>query len=236
MDRRTTFIFGLGAALLITVAAVPGRAQQATPSTQPAKLSLSDLRTKATAAFEASDYVMAMPLLKDLAVRMRNEPEKVAPILEQIRVCEANLPANTIIEGINAPRNPHVKPADGQAYEVALQKLGNFQYDPDKGEIPDDVKALNGIKVRIKGYMQLVSESDNITRFQLVPDRFACCFGQPPQIQHTSMVSCPAGKSVKYFPDMVWVEGTLKVGEQRDEGFVLAIFEVTANSIRPVEN
>lgn len=234
MTRTTIALLAAALALQWTGTSPAQTTQPATPS--PQKMTLRDLSEKSAIAFEASDYATALPLLKELAVRLRNEPAKVAPVLEQIRVCEANIASTVVIEGINAPRVPHVKPADGARYDVELQKLGNFAYDPDARVIPDDVRALEGVKVRMKGFMQLISESESITRFQLVPDRFACCFGQPPQIQHTAMVVCPPGKSVRYFPEEVWVEGMLKVGEKSEEGFVLAIFEITATSIRPVEN
>lgn len=225
------------ASVLVFHATAAGTAQpSAAPSTQPAKLPLGQLRELAYAAYDAEDYAAALPLLKELAVRLRNDPGKVAPILEQVRVCEANVQSTMLIEGINTPRIPHVKPADGTTYQVELQKLGNFPYEQETREIPDDVRSLDGVKVRIKGYMQLVTESESITRFQLVPDRFACCFGQPPQVQHTTMVVCPPGTAVKYFPEEIYVEGILKVGEKSEEGFVLAIFEIAASSIRPAEN
>lgn len=233
-SRTTIALLAVVMALQWTTGRSPAQATQ--PATPPQKLTLRDLSEQSAVAFEAGDYATALPLLKELAVRLRNEPAKVAPILEQIRVCEANVAQTIVIEGINAPRVPHARPADGAKYEVELQKLGNFAYDPDARIIPDDVRGLEGATVRVKGFMQLISESETITRFQLVPDRFACCFGQPPQIQHTAMVVCPPGKSVRYFPEQVWVEGTLKVGEKSEEGFVLAIFEITATSIRPAEN
>jgi hypothetical protein len=128
-----------------------------------------------------------------------------------------------------------VKPVEGKVYELQLQKLGNFAYDAEKGEgIPDDVKALEGSVVKLEGFMIPTESADKISKFVLVPDLFACCFGQPPQIQHTVMVVCPEGKAVSYFPDRISVQGTLKVGEKREEGYVLSIFELGASSIRPV--
>jgi hypothetical protein len=72
-----------------------------------------------------------------------------------------------------------------------------------------------------------------VTKIVLVPDLFACCFGQPPQLQHTAIIICPPGKSVSYFPEEINVIGELKVAEVRDEGYVTHIFEVKAGSIRP---
>lgn len=211
-------------------------ARSAQPATQPVRLTTAELREKALNAFDAGDYATALPLLKDLSVRERNNPEVVAPLLEKIRVCEANVAQTTAPrEGFDAPRVPHAKPQDGSVYELELQKLGNFTYDADKGgDIPDDVKALAGSTVKLTGFMIPIEETDKITKFVLVPDLFACCFGQPPELQHTAIVVCPPGKAVSYFPDKISVQGKLVVDEKREDGFVIAIFEVSASSIRPV--
>ena len=80
-----------------------------------------------------------------------------------------------------------------------------------------------------------MDQAENITQFALVPSLFACCFGQPPQIQHTIVVNCPKGKAVNYFPDEILVEGTLVVEEKKDEGYIVSIFELNVNSVKPAK-
>ena len=110
---------------------------------------------------------------------------------------------------------------------MTIQELGNFEYDQEKGgNIPKDVKALTGTTVRLSGYMIPLDQADKIKQFVLVPDLFACCFGQPPQVQHSIIVTCPEGKAVSYFPEQIQVEGKLKVEEKKDDGFIVSIFEV----------
>ena len=243
--RVATWI-GSTVAVAITLAA-----SAQTPATQPTAAvlppvpmpaspgggqSTEKLEAAASAAFESNDYASALPLLKDLSVRLRDQPEKVAPLLEKIRVCEKSVAAaqTTVVEGINAPRVPHPAPVAGQVYAVALQKLGNFDYDGEKGgNIPADVTALSGSTVKLNGYMIPIDQSEKITKFALVPSLFACCFGQPPSIQHTVMVSTPPGKAVSYFAEQVDVTGKLNVQERKEDGFILSIFEVEASSIRP---
>ena len=43
----------------------------------------------------------------------------------------------------------------------------------------------------------------------------------------------PKGKAVSYFPDELVVEGTLHVVEQKDGGFIVSIFQMDANSVKP---
>lgn len=230
-------MIAVAAATMLAGAGLLAAGVPALPTTQPAGANLrplADLQNEAFRAFENGDYLTALPLLKDLSVRLRNTPEEVAPVLEKVRVCEANL-AKLPIEGVNAPRTAHVKPAQGEVLELALQKLGNFTYDAEKGGgIPDDVTALNGSTVKLHGFMIPIDQSERVTKFVLVADLFACCFGQPPQLQHTAVVLCPTGKAVQYYPEEINVTGELTVAEVRDEGYVTHIFEVKATSIRPV--
>ena len=131
-------------------------------------------------------------------------------------------------------RKPHAKPKDGETYAVLISELGNFQYDQEKGgNIPKDVQALTGSAVRLTGFMIPLDQADKIKQFVLVPDLFACCFGQPPQVQHSVIVNCPEGKAVSYFPEEIQVEGKLKVQEKKDDGFIVSIFELDCTSVKP---
>ena len=125
-------------------------------------------------------------------------------------------------------------PRPARSYETTIKDLGNFEYDQEKGgNIPADVKALSGAKVRLRGYMIPMDQAENITQFALVPSLFSCCFGQPPQIQHTIVVNCPKGKAVSYCPDEIIVEGNLKVEEKKDDGYIVSLFEIDVSSVKP---
>jgi hypothetical protein len=131
-------------------------------------------------------------------------------------------------------RTPHKPPVAGETRELAVKELGNFDYDPDQGGvIPDDVKALSGTKVRLKGYMLPLSQARKVTRFALVPSVFSCCFGQPPGVQHTVIVDCEPGKSVAYSSDPVAVEGTLTVGEVKEDKYTIALFQLVCTNVAP---
>jgi hypothetical protein len=66
-----------------------------------------------------------------------------------------------------------------------------------------------------------------------VPSLFACCYGQPPQVQHTIVCTAPKGKSVSYYPDEIQVEGTLLVKEKKEDGFIVSIFDLDVASVKP---
>ena len=229
-------------ALLLTLAilASPLGAQ----TTQPIDPTDGTVHIRATQAFNSGEYAIALPLLKKWReAAAKDDPERVGAIDERIRVCEKNLASEPAAEGAPpAPEPPptaeertaHPAPEPGKTVELTIKDLGNFAYDGENGgNIPADVKALNGATIRLTGFMIPMDQAENITQFALVPDLFACCFGAPPQVQHTVIVNCPAGKAVNYFPDEISVEGKLTVEEKKDEGYIVSLFEVEAASVKP---
>ena len=208
-------------------------------TTKPAGGVSGPVEIRAGIAMSEGDYTTALPLLKQMAKTYAGDPMKSAAVAEQIRVAEANLaaPAGTTPAGevATAPdkRAKHARPADGKTLELSIKELANFDYDADKGgNLPKDVVDLSGSVVRLRGYMIPMDQADAVSKFALVPSLFSCCFGQPPQLQHTIIVTCPAGKAVNYFPEEISVEGKLTVQEKRDDGFIVSVFEMEAGSVK----
>jgi len=151
-------------------------------------------------------------------------------------VCEKALPAartDAATQPAQPQRQPHQPPGPGQTLVMSIKELGNFEYDPDKGGgIPADVTKLTGSNIRLRGFMMPMDQAEHVTRFALVPSLFSCCYGQPPQVQHTIVVECAKGKEVTFSPDEVVVEGMLKVQETKDDGYVVSIFELAPTSVQ----
>jgi hypothetical protein len=213
------------------------------PSTQPVDVS-APLDVRAQEEFNAGKWTTALPLLKKLAIEVKTDPDRLGQVQEQIRVCEKNMniAAQQAAAGPQAPavptsadqRKPHDPPKPGEVREMEIKELGNFDYDAEKGgNIPDDVKKLTGMDVKLKGFMIPMDQASSITQFALVPSLFSCCFGQPPQIQHTIIVKTPAGKGVSYYPDEIVVQGKLNVEEKREDGFIVSVFDIACDSVKP---
>jgi len=207
---------------------------------QTTKPSNSEIELRAMQAFDRGDFASALPVFQKLQEIHRDERDKVAQLQEKINVCQANIKANA--DGQNPPdpdtsaerRRRHVKPETGRLVDLTIKELGNFEFDADKGgNIPQDVKDLSGSTVRVRGFMIPMDQAETISQFALVPSLFACCFGQPPQLQHTIVVNCPKGKAVSYYGDEIIVDGVLNVEEKKDDGYIVSVFEITCNSVRP---
>jgi hypothetical protein len=206
------------------------------------------LEVTATQKFNRGEYAAALPMYEKLAEQLKDRPDQLGRVQEQIRVCKLAIakamasapdPQSAATDAMAQPgtapeqRKPHPAPQDGQAIDLGIKDLGNFDYDPQNGGLPDDVKRLSGATLRTHGFMVPMDQADQITEFALVPSLFGCCFGQPPQIQHTILVHCPKGKSLSYFPDEISVTGTLKVDEKKEDGYIVSVFELTAESVKP---
>jgi hypothetical protein len=209
----------------------------AAQTTRMSKQSPSALEVRAMEEFNLGNYSTALPMLRQVQSELGANASS-GTIDESIRVCEKNLakapttgPAAT--QPLNATRKP-LPPPSASVQEIAIKDLGNFDFDGDKGgNIPDDVKAWKGTKVRVKGFMIPMDQAENISQFALVPSLFSCCFGQPPQVQHTIVVHVPKGKRVGYYPDEISVEGKLTVEEKKEDGFIVSIFEIECSSVKP---
>jgi hypothetical protein len=118
--------------------------------------------------------------------------------------------------------------------ELTIQELGNFDYDPEASDpIPADVRRLDGMRVRLRGFMIPIDETEKISRFAYVPTLGSCCYGQPPALQHIIVVNCPKGREVELQGGLMVLEGTLQVKETKVQGYVVSLFQVTCDKLRP---
>jgi hypothetical protein len=225
--------------LLILVLASSAVAQTTKPAAAAAETTTNvPLDVRANNLISRGEFKDALPLLEKLASQSKNDSLKYGRIEEQIRMVERMLATGATSQpsvAISAEeRKPHAAPKPGEVLETNIKELGNFEYDADKGgNIPADVKGLTGAKVRVKGFMIPMDQASYVTSFALVPDLFACCFGQPPQVQHMIVATCPPGKAVSYYPDELVVEGTFKVDEKKEDGFIISLFEMEVSSVKP---
>lgn len=104
-----------------------------------------------------------------------------------------------------------------------------FGGDPEEHpfEFPAAVRELDGMRVSVVGYMiPLDWEEEEVTRFMLVRDLAACCFGGIPRPDEWIEVR-PASPTDHWEYVPVRVTGTLSVGLARDEtGLLASAFQI----------
>jgi len=91
------------------------------------------------------------------------------------------------------------------------------------------VKKLDGSRVRIRGFILPPPQQTGLTRFVLVRDNMACCFGPGAAIYDSMIVQMPKGLTMDYTVQPVMVEGTFNIQEVRfPNGRCMSIYHMMA--------
>jgi len=120
---------------------------------------------------------------------------------------------------------------------VPFALLSSFPYEPpsnakngqtDSGQIPEQVKELNGKQVAVQGFMIPVAFNEGrVTSFILASNQMLCCFGMTPRMNEFVVVEMAEGKTARYLPDLPVVAfGKLDVSERYRGGFVDSVYRM----------
>lgn len=108
------------------------------------------------------------------------------------------------------------------------------EYEGEEIEFPDRIRALDGEKVALTGYMiPLLWNENRVPHFMLVRDLLQCCFGGSPEPDEWIDVQM-VGKGTTYWAYVpVVVRGTFRVAGQADEaGYATGAFAIDATDAR----
>lgn len=167
----------------------------------------------------------------------RGEPIKpLAPRGEPIQTLKPGVPPT------NAPAAAAEAPVKAGMQEVGFDKLAGFSYvvpeytgttpppSPDTNQIPATIKAYDGRKVAIKGFMlPLKVKEGKVTELLLMRDQSMCCFGAVPKINEFLTVKMVGDGTKAVMDQAVTLVGTLKVGEFSENGYLLGIYQMDAD-------
>lgn len=168
-------------------------------------------------------------------------PEKGADEKEEAKSAPTEASANVdeVIASVDADETELF---EGEFRIVNFDKLASFEYevpeeeyDPDKkpdpssypDQIPDNVKVFHKKRVALKGFMLPLKVEDGlITELLIMRDQSMCCYGSVPKINEWVSVRM-TGKGIKPIMDqVVTIYGRLKVGEIRENGYLVGIYEM----------
>jgi hypothetical protein len=140
--------------------------------------------------------------------------------------------------------NPRVKELSREYKAIAFSSLSDFFYytpdpverpDPElvkKSKIPDDVKALNGKKVAINGFMMPIDQNPEGSREFVLNGAFDMCgFGGPVSINQWVIVKYMGKDRVPYTHLPMSVFGELEVGEEYRDGRLFSIYRMKAKAV-----
>ena len=113
-------------------------------------------------------------------------------------------------------------------YEVVDADKPGFYYAPRlTTPIPDAVKALDGRKVEVTGFMlPLRQEQGLVTEFILLRNQSLCCFGRPPKINEWVHVRMKDGGVKTVMDQPVTISGKLQVAQYKENKTLLGIYQM----------
>lgn len=125
-----------------------------------------------------------------------------------------------------------------EATPVTLEQLASFPVEmglretpsPAKLEIPADIRALDGKRVTLKGYLiPLAIEGGRIRQAVLLRDLMSCCYGTIPALNSFVLIDCSEHSIAPTIETNVpvTVVGTLKVGEIREQNFLVGLYRLS---------
>ncbi len=119
-------------------------------------------------------------------------------------------------------------PQDPQ--KTSFEVLAGFDFVPGM-TLPAKVTALDGAVITISGFMRReVPGGDPVHEFLLVND--ACgCTGSP-KLNEIVFCVLPDGVTLDVAVGIVRVTGKLYVGEQKEDGEVIAIYQLDADEVK----
>lgn len=104
----------------------------------------------------------------------------------------------------------------------------------DRAMLTDEIRALDGKRMRIRGYILPTAQKRGIKQFVLVRDNQECCFGPGAALYDCILVNMEPGETTEFSVRPVAVEGTFTVDEffGPDKEIPLAIYRLKGDSVR----
>lgn len=99
--------------------------------------------------------------------------------------------------------------------------------------LTSEIEALEGKKIKIRGYIQPGFQQDGIKRFVLVRDNQECCYGPGAALYDCILVRMSGEKTTSFTVRPVAVEGTFTIKEfEGHDGKLWAVYRMTATSVK----
>jgi hypothetical protein len=116
----------------------------------------------------------------------------------------------------------------GYQIEISDELLGpqtNKVVTSADAQIPEAVKTLSNKKISLRGFMlPLKVEGGLVTELLIMKDQSMCCYGTTPRINEWVSVKMKSGGVRPLMDEPVTLIGTLKVGETRENGYLVGIY------------
>jgi hypothetical protein len=102
-----------------------------------------------------------------------------------------------------------------------------------KERIPAEIFALDGKKIALEGFMSPIDfDKTGVKSFSLIHNAIGCCFGMFPKMNEWVFVEMASDKKCDFFAvEPATIYGTLSVGEEIKDGYVVSLFRLRADHV-----
>lgn len=131
--------------------------------------------------------------------------------------------------GAPKPVSERIARNDGPRYLRGLDDELQPENQPEKDAeaIPANVKALDGRKVRVEGFMMpLKMEKGGVRQFLLMRNQMMCCYGIAPQANEWIVVDVVGDPIAARMDEPIYVTGLFRVGVIREDGAFIGIYRL----------
>ncbi len=164
-------------------------------------------------------------------------PTTVVVVMAPLPTLAPVPPAATPAVTPNAPTTPPAPaPAPGAngLAEVDWATLTAYEYQQGLAGLSDRIKALDGRRVSMGGFLMPIYEFDDIHEFALVPNHQSCCFGIPAGLNGQIYVKISGKRGLPNTNEPLRVTGTFRAKEIKEAGYVLAIYAIEDADVKIV--
>lgn len=158
------------------------------------------------------------------------DPQRPEPV-------ETAAPGVARVDG--APPEARPQPAAAETAAPREITFDDIKLDLEKGApfrrdvLTERVTALDGRRVRIRGYILPSFQQSGLTQFVLVRDNQECCFGPGAALHDCVVVRMQPGRTATFSIRPVAVAGTFRVDELRGpDGRHLAIYALDGENVQ----
>jgi hypothetical protein len=139
-------------------------------------------------------------------------------------------------------RGDRVAAFDANHRRVSFSQLAGFEYfesrrlagvptSAPRETIPEQIRALDGTRVSIDGFMMPLDYDGGVRTFVLNASYDMCQFGAPSIVNQRIDVSMVEGKRTVFVHTPIRVYGVMEVGEEYDRGHLVSIYRLKADGV-----
>jgi hypothetical protein len=100
-------------------------------------------------------------------------------------------------------------------------------------QIPDRVRALDGTRISLRGFMMPTRlEGDGVREFIVVTSPMVCCYGATPEVYEYILVKMTGAPAPMRENMPAHFEGVLRVGDVYENGYWTGLFSLECDRVR----